>query len=126
MNKNTLKSIGAIFGGMVLIVALSIVTDVILEKLGAFPPANGGTFTTWMLVVALSYRSVYAVMGGYVTASLAPGNPIRHAIILGTLGLVLSTIGAITMWDKGAHWYAVLLAVTAFPTSWLGGKIKAG
>lgn len=65
----TLKSIGAIVVGIITIVVLSTLTDFVLEKLGVFPPPEQGLFITWMLLVAFIYRSIYAVIGGYITAS---------------------------------------------------------
>jgi hypothetical protein len=62
------------------IFVLSIGTDVILENLGVFPPQNEpASYVGWMLMLALIYRSVYAVVGGYVAATLAPDRPMRHA-----------------------------------------------
>lgn len=37
--------------------------------------------------MALSYRILYTVFGGYVTASLAPHSRMRHVFVLGVLGL---------------------------------------
>jgi hypothetical protein len=47
----------------------------------------------------------------------------KHVMILGTLGLIVTVIGGIVMWDKGAHWYTLLLMITALPTACLGGKL---
>jgi len=79
-----------------------------------------------MLVLALAYRSIYAVAGGYVTAMLAPNRPMRLAIILGIIGVVVSILGAIATWGKelSPHWYPIALIITALPCAWLGGKLK--
>jgi hypothetical protein len=47
----------------------------------------------------------------------------KHAMVGGVLGLLVSTVGAVVTWNKnlGPHWYPVLLAVTALPCAWLGG-----
>ncbi len=51
---STLKSIGAVLAGMILIVVLSVATDTILESRNIFPPQNQpGLYSTWMLAVAL-------------------------------------------------------------------------
>jgi len=126
MNKNTFKSIGAVLAGVITIVALSAGTDFVLESLGIFTPPDQGFFTPWMLMLALVYRSIYAVAGGYVTAILAPDRPMRHAIILGIIGIVASTVGAVVAWDLSAHWYPIALVITALPCTWLGGKLKSG
>lgn len=121
---NILKSIGAIVAGIITIVVLSTLTDFILEKLGIFPPPEQGLFITWMLLLAFIYRSVYAVLGGYVTAALAPVNPMRHSIILGVIGTVVSIIGVFAGWDLSEHWYPIALVLTSLPCTWLGAKLK--
>ena len=124
MNKNMAKTIWAVFAGFLTVVILSVGTDSILEKLGIFPPPDQGLFITWMLVLALIYRCVYTVAGGYVTAWLAPDRPMRHAIILGIIGTVAATIGVVVGWNLSQHWYPISLVVTALPCTWVGGKLK--
>lgn len=122
--KHNLKSIGAVFAGFLVVVILSVVTDTILEKTGIFPPPTNGLFVTWMLLLALLYRSIYTVIGGFVTAWLAPGNPKKLVMILGIVGTIAGTLGVIAGWNLSAHWYPIALAVTAYPLTWLGGKLK--
>jgi len=126
MNNNTIKSIGAVLAGMITIVALSVGTDWGMEELGIFPPTDKGLAAPWMLMVALAYRCLFAVAGGYVTAMLAPNRPMRHAIILGIIGVAASILGTIVGWDLSAHWYPILLIITSLPCTWLGGKLKIG
>ncbi len=123
---NTLKSIWAVFAGFLTVVLLSVGTDYGLETLGLFPPqSEPAAYTAGMLMVALIYRCVYTVAGGYVTAKLAPNQPMRHAIILGIVGIVAGTIGAVMSWGLTPHhWYPIALVVTALPCTWLGGKMK--
>lgn len=123
---NILKSIGAVLAGFVTVVVFSIGMDFILESLGFFPPqSEPDSYTWWMLLLALIYRSVATVAGGYVTAKLAPDQPMRHAIILGIVGMAAGTVGAIVTWNlTSQHWYPIALVVTALPCTWLGGKLK--
>jgi hypothetical protein len=77
-------------------------------------------------VLALSYRIVYTILGGYITASLAPHAPMRHVIVVGIVGFVAGSAGAITaitIADLGPDWYPIALALTAFPCVWLGGVL---
>lgn len=122
-----MKSIASVFAGFIAVIILSIGTDVVLEKTGIFPPPNQGFFIAWMLLLALIYRSIYAVAGGYITASLAPDRPMRHAMILGIIGLVFAIIGSIANSDKtnaSTAWYPISLIVLTLPSVWLGGKLK--
>jgi hypothetical protein len=121
-----LKSIGAILAGMIFIVVTHLATDLTLEKLGIFPPPNQGLHITWMLVTATIYRSVLTVAGAYLTAALAPNRPLRHAIILGIVGVAISTLGAIVTipMNLAPVWFPIALIVLALPCTWLGGKLK--
>ncbi len=125
MNKSIFKSIGAVVAGFLTVALLSVATDYALEAVGIFPPIGDGLFVTWMLALALFYRSVYAVAGGYVTAKLAPRNPSRHVMVLAILGTIGGVVGVFAGWNLSAHWYPIALAVTAYPLVWAGGKLAA-
>lgn len=122
---NILKGIGAILAGMIFIVVSHTGTDFVLEKLGIFTPPSEGFHTTWMVVTATIYRSLYTVVGGYITAALAPEPRMRYVMILGIIGLVMSTLAAIATIQMGIApaWYPIALAVTALPCVWLGGLL---
>jgi len=126
MYMNALKAIGAVLAGIVFIVVTHTVTDLVLESLGIFPPPKEGLHITWMVVTATVYRSVYMVAGGYITAALAPDPPMRHVIILGIIGIALSTLGAIVTipMGLGPAWYPIALIVLSLPCVWLGGKLR--
>jgi hypothetical protein len=121
-----LKGIGAILAGFIFIVVSHTATDFVLEKLGIFPPPQQGFTVTWMVVTATIYRTIYTVIGGYITTALAPDPPMRYVIILGVIGLALGTIAAIVTipMKLGPAWYPVTLAVLALPSVWLGGKLR--
>jgi hypothetical protein len=123
---NIIKSIWAVLLGFITVALLSIVTDAFFEKVGILPDqTHPDAITTWMLVLALLYRSLYTVLGGYLTARLAPSRPMRHVYVLMGLGLIGGVAGAITGWSYGNHWYPVLLAITGPAFVWLGGRLQA-
>ena len=131
MNENsprrTGRSVLALFAGFVLVVVLSILTDVILHVTGVYPPV-GQPAPDKLLLVATIYRTIYGIAGSYVTARVAPYAPMAHALVGEAIGLVLATIGAVATWSHpeefGAHWYPVALVILALPTAWAGGKIR--
>src|SRR5438094_704125 len=110
---NILKGIGAVLAGFIAITVLSVGTDFVLEALGIFSPVDKPLlFMPWMAAVALFYRGVFAVVGGYVTAKLAPSKPMRHVIILAVIGTVLGILGTAANWSKttpSTLWYPILL-----------------
>ena len=124
--RRTLRSIGAVLLGLVFIFVLSLATDQLLHSLNVYPPWGEPMWDNKLNLLALSYRVVYAIIGSYLTARFAPRNPMRHAMILGLIGLVLSSIGAIgaiVMANLGPNWYPILLALTSVPCAWIGRRL---
>jgi hypothetical protein len=119
--RDLLRSSGAVLLGFVAVVVLSLGTDQVLHVLQVYPPWGEPMHDPGLNLLALAYRCVYGVVGGYVAARFAPHSPMHHALVLGAIGLALSAAGAVAMWDAGPHWYPVALALTALPTAWLGG-----
>ena len=120
------KSVWSVVAGFLTVVILSTLTDFVLESLKIFTPIGQGVMATWMLVVAFIYRSIYTILGGYITARLAPNRPMRHAIILGIVGIAAGLVGVVVGWNLSEHWYPIALVVFALPCTWLGGKLKQG
>ena len=117
------RSVGAVFAGLLTIFVLSLGTDQIFHTLGVYPPWGQPMRETRLLVLAFGYRLIYDVFGCWLTARLAPYAPMGHALSLGVIGTILSTLGAIEMWDFGPNWYPVLLAASSLPSAWLGGSL---
>ena len=121
--RRPLRSTGAVLLGFVAVVVLSLGTNQVLHVLDVYPPWGQPMYDRGLNLLALSYRCVYGVLGGYLAARFAPHSPMRHALALGVVGLVVSVAGAIAMWDMGPNWYPVTLALTALPCAWLGGAL---
>ena len=123
-SNTTLHSIGAVVAGMLVGIVLSLATDAMMHAIGYFPPI-GQSVSSGPLIPATIYRAIYGVIGAYVTARLAPNRAMFHAMVLGTLGLIVCIAGAVFTWNRGPefgpHWYPVALIVLALPTAWLGG-----
>jgi hypothetical protein len=49
----------------------------------------------------------------------------KHAMILGYVGVVLGLAGLAATWNAGLgpRWYPVALVILAIPQCWAGGKI---
>ena len=123
--RRLLRSTGAVFLGFVAVVVLSLGTDEVLHLLKVYPPWNQPMPEPGLNLLALSYRIVYTIVGGYITASFAPHAPMRHALTLGALGLATGLAGAIATipMHLGPSWYPIAIAVTGFPCCWLGGVL---
>jgi len=121
-----LRSIAAVFVGLLAVFVLSLGTDQILHEMQFYPVWDQGMHDPLQNAVALFYRCAYAVLGGYIAAKFAPFKPINHALALGAIGFVLALAGYFATRDRnlGPAWYPLALVVTAIPCSWLGGYLQ--
>jgi xanthosine utilization system XapX-like protein len=121
------RSAVAFAAGILVGVVLSLGTDQILHVLKIYPPW-GQTMSNGLFLLATGYRVVYNIIGSYIAARLAPDRPMWHAMVLGVLGLLVGTAGAVATWNTqpplGPHWYALLVAAISIPCAWIGGMIR--
>jgi uncharacterized BrkB/YihY/UPF0761 family membrane protein len=123
MSKGTLRSIGAVFAGFALLVILSMITDAILEKTGVMKTEPFADNPVWLILIIVLYRTIFNTLGCYLTARLAPNKPMKHAMILGMIGVVLTMLGLIAMWDVPPRWYPISLILLTLPAAWFGGRL---
>jgi hypothetical protein len=119
--RRNLRRAGAVLAGLLAIVVLSTAADAVMRAAGIFPPfpqrmADG------LFLLATAYR---IVIGGSVTARLAPDHPLRHALALGGVGVVLSTAGAIALGEYGPAWYSIAIIAICVPCARAGARLAA-
>jgi hypothetical protein len=117
--------VGAVVAGILVGAVLSLGTDQALHALGVFPPWGQITHDALPYLLAIAYRTLYAVLAFYVIARLAPRQPMKHVWVGAGVGLAASLAGvmaALTS-DMGPVWYPVALAITTLPCAWLGGVL---
>lgn len=125
--RRLLRGTVAVLSGFLAVVFLSLGTDQLLHVLGVYPPWGQPMHEPGLNLLALAYRSVYTVVGGYIAARLAPYAPMRHALVLGVVGLAVGLAGAIvtiTKYDLGPDWYPIALVLIALPCTLLGGILR--
>ena len=119
------RSVVAIFLGFLTVLVLSLGTDQVLHVLNVYPPWGQPMHEPGLNILALAYRCIYTVVGGYITARLAPHAVMRHVLILASIGFVMGTLGVVGTWNLnlGPRWYPIAIAVTGAPLTWLGGVL---
>jgi hypothetical protein len=120
------RSIVAVLAGMLTIALLDNGIDFVLHSVGVYPPF-GMTMADSLFLLALAYRIVDGILGCYVAARLAPSSPRQHALVLGGIGVVLSSLGVAATWNGGPEfgpiWYPLMLVAISLPCAWIGGTL---
>jgi hypothetical protein len=122
--RRRLRSVGAVLAGLFSTVLVTTAIDGVLHATGVFPPAPE-IMSDALFALALAYRVPLNAAGCYVAGRLAPAEPLRHALLLGALGVVLATLGAVVMWDCGPAWYSLGNIAVALPCALAGGRLAA-
>jgi len=119
------RSVIAVVAGLAVVVILSTLTDMVMHATGIIPP--GAMWDPWDNALALGYRCLFTVAGGYLTARLAPHARMAHAVALGLIGTAIGIAGVIATagLNLGPRWYPIALAASGLPCTWLGGLLNA-
>jgi surface polysaccharide O-acyltransferase-like enzyme len=116
-----------VLAGLAFVVVIMTATDALMHATGVFP-SFGQAMAGSLFLLALAYRTIYGLAGGYIAARFAPQNPIRHAVVLGLIGFVLGIAGTLATWNRGPEfgpkWYTIAVIIIAIPSLWLGGKLQ--
>jgi hypothetical protein len=120
------KSVWPIVAGFLVLAALSVGADMILR--GFFPKAFGPSeapLGALASLVTIFYACAFGVLSSYLTAALAPGRPVMHALALGGIAFLFALGGLVGSWHKAPAWFNVVFLVVVFGSAWLGGIIRA-
>jgi hypothetical protein len=120
------SSLAAVLAGLLVNAVLSSATDLLLVALGVFPPlsefGHPASFSDSLLLLALLYRTLYGVLGCYITARLVSRRPMAHAMTLGGIGFIVGVVGAVATWGTWTSWYSLAIIAVTLPSAWLGGR----
>jgi hypothetical protein len=122
---SVIRSIFAIAAGFFATAVLSLGGDLTLRA--AMPQAfdvHGQAGSPNVLLLILLYVGIFGAAGGYITAHFAPRRPVAHALILGTVSLVISAIVTISAWGAAPAWYHLAALLLIVPVAFAGGKLR--
>ncbi len=93
-----MKNFLAVIAGLAFTIAIAVGLDYVMHNTGVFSyEASDMTTSDWLL--AMSYRLVGAIGGGWITAKLAQSRPLFLAIVLGIIGTVIGLAGLLVAWQ---------------------------
>ena len=118
------KSIWAVIAGLLFTIIVTTIVDAVLHATGVYQGWDQ-PLDNRLSVIALSYRILITIAGGWLTAKLAPQTPMKHALWLGGIGTLLGIAGVVATWNlnMGPRWYPVAIAVLGLPECWVGAKL---
>lgn len=121
--KKILKSTGAIIIGLIAGASLSILSDYIMAAAGLMNMERFKDTPSHIVLIVILYRFLFNTAGCYLTAKLSPFKPMLHALAVGVIGLLLSLIGMVFMWEQATPFYNIAIMLISLPTAWIGGKL---
>lgn len=126
---SVLRNILAVVAGFLTVAVLSTLADMVMHQTGVFPPELQ-IMSAPLFALALAYRTVFTIAGGWVTAKLAPGRPMRLVWVLAWIGFAAGMLGVVAYYTMGQGklgpaWYALAIPLEAIPCVWIGGRLGA-
>ncbi|SRR5712692_5315526 len=121
------RSIAGVIAGFAVIAALTMLATFVAVKT-LLPTAHGVSMpqpTATYLAVNLTYSALFAVLGGYVAATIAARAPLLHAVVLGGILLVMSIVSYVQNAAQQPRWYAVSLTALGPVCVIAGGYLRA-
>jgi hypothetical protein len=86
---------------------------------GKLPPDH-------LAAISLATGALWSVVGGYITAWLAPRKRWHHIAALVIWGEVMGIASAVMTWGQIQHWYQIGLILAWVPAVAIGGWLRAG
>ena len=120
-----MQSFLAVLGGFATMAVLVIITTAIAAQVlipGGMQATRSPTapLPPAYLAANLAASALAAALGGAVTARIAPGHPIYHALALAALMVVMGVLSARQAGDRQPRWYQLVL-LTAMPAVAVAG-----
>ena len=126
-----LRSIGSVVLGYVVLALITIVgtsaaAALLLPRRPAAPqPGMPPPLTTSYLAANLTLSTLAAVVGGYVTARMAPARPMVHVAVLALLIVALSILSSRSPMSTGQPaWYKRILPLLGLVGAVVGGLLR--
>lgn len=126
MAKSVARSVLSVLAGWGSVGVLVVSTDLALSRLFPSEYVPGRMPPDRLAAIGLGTGTMYSVLGGWVTARLAPLRPWAHLLGLMIWGELLGLVSAVVTWGQTQEWYQIGLLVMWTPAVVLGGWIHAG
>lgn len=118
------RSIIAVIAGYATMAAVVIALTVLIKRKAPQWMASQGKSNATYIYTNLLYSFGAAMIGGFVTAVIAPRSPLAHVGVLAALICVLAIVSALQSGDKQPRWYQLALAIIGPLGALFGGLVR--
>ena len=119
------RTLGAIAAGLVFVVLVSALAQLVIMAMGAMPPPREALTEPGQNMTALTLRFIAAVFAGALTARLAPGMRLAHALGLAAMLIAAVGVEAILRGAQIPDWRLLAEGALALPAVLLGAAAVA-
>ena len=114
----------ALFAGFAAMAVILVVATAALTRLAPEWAGEPGQPRAAYVLANLGYSLAAAIVGGYITAWSASDNPLRHALTLAIIVLLLAALSALQQRGRQPIWYQLLLMAITPAGVLLGGFLR--
>lgn len=125
-----MRSILAVFTGIVVLTLLTFAIEAATTALlmNAFPNALPTEAALQrnvpMKLFILVYSALCMIAAGFVTASIAPRNELRLAIVMAAIQVALTAWAMSAFYDRAPLWSWLVGMVLMVPAAWHGAQLR--
>ena len=121
-----IRSILAVLLGWAAVGVLVVSTDGVLHMLFPDQYVHGKLPPDHLAAISLATSTLWSIIGGYITAWIAPRKPWHHILALVIWGELMGIASCIATWGQIQAWYQIGLLLLWAPAVAIGGWLRAG
>ncbi len=110
--------------GVAVILGYAIMVAGVVGLFAIAHPESDGLPSREFMLFSLGYGGCLAVIGGYVTAAIAPQSEFKHALALAAFVGVMSLVSMAAAQGQEPLWYQLANLFIAVPAVVLGGYLR--
>lgn len=119
----SIRVIFAVAAGIIISKVLMVITHILLHQLNIFYQLGAAMFDTDLVLIALGFHSLFAVIAAFFTAWIAGDEARKATFILGSKEAILWLAGIILLWHHSPAWFNLTKAILGIPLAIFGGWI---
>ena len=124
------RSVMAVLAGLVVLTGASFAIEALVNQTlprilpGSFPDQPALDASVSLRLFMIVYTMLSITLGGYVTARWAPQNPVRHAVAMGVVELIMTIVVMLKFFSTAPLWGWLVGSLLIVPSAWCGARLR--